>query len=110
MTSATLEDGGPAWATWVGVVGALVALVVGFRGHLALERTAALASALVLLPTYVHGFANWAPSEARPPNPLSDGLLAAVRERVPTGRSSTPTRRPAIASARTRRCACASIR
>ena len=81
----TLEDGGPAWATWVGVVGALVALVVGFRGHLALERTAALASALVLLPTYVHGFANWAPSEARPPNPLSDGLLAAVRERVPTG-------------------------
>ena len=28
----TLEDGGPAWATWVGVVGAVVALAVGFLG------------------------------------------------------------------------------
>jgi hypothetical protein len=80
-----LEDGGPAWATGFGVLGALVALVVGFRGRPPLERTAALASALVLLPTYVHGFTNWSPSAARPSNPLSDGLLAAVREHVPTG-------------------------
>ena len=88
----TLEDGGPAWVTWLGVVGAVVALVVGLRRPMALERTAALASALVLLPTYVHGFANWSPSDARPPNPLSAGLLAAVREHVPAGAvvSSTP--------------------
>ena len=66
------------------VLGAVGALVFGLRRRLALERTAALASALVLLPTYVHGFANWEPSTSRPPNPLSPGLLAAVREHVPT--------------------------
>jgi hypothetical protein len=81
----TLEDGGPAWATWVGVVGAVVALAVGFRRRPPLERTAALASCLLLLPTYVHGIANWSPSTSRPASILSDGLLAAVRERVPVG-------------------------
>lgn len=81
----TLEDGGPAWATWVGVAGAAVALAVGFRMRPPLERTAALASCLLLLPTYVHGIANWSPSTSRPPTILSDGLLAAVRERVPVG-------------------------
>ena len=80
-----LEDAGPAWVTWVGVVGAVVAFVIGLRRPMALERRAALASALVLLPTYVHGLANWSASDARPPNPLSDGLLAAVREHVPAG-------------------------
>ena len=48
----TLEDGGPAWATWVAVVGAIVALFVGLRRRPPLERTAALAAALLLLPTY----------------------------------------------------------
>ena len=64
----TLEDGGPAWATWVGVVGAVVALAIGFRMRPPLERTAALASCLLLLPTYVHGIANWSPSTSRPPD------------------------------------------
>ena len=50
-----------------------------------LERTAALASCLLLLPTYVHGIANWSPSASRPPNIFSEGLLAAVREHVPAG-------------------------
>jgi hypothetical protein len=81
----TLEHGGLPWATWFAVLGAVGALLFGLRRRLALERTAALASALVLLPTYVHGFANWEPSTSRPPNPLSPGLLAAVREHVPTG-------------------------
>ena len=81
----TLEDGGPAWATWVALVGAIVALGLGFRHRPPLERTAALASALVLLPTYVHGLTHWSPSEARRPNPLSDGLIAAVRTEVPVG-------------------------
>ena len=81
----TLEDGGPAWATWVAVVGGLVALAWGFRRRPPLERTAALASALVLLPTYVHGLANWSPSDARRPSPLSDGLVAAVRDDVRVG-------------------------
>ena len=50
-----------------------------------LERSAALASALILLPTYVHGLTHWTPSESRPPNPLSAGLVAAVRDAVPVG-------------------------
>jgi len=81
----TLEDGGPGWATWVAVAGGVAALVVGLRRLLRLERTAALASCLVLLPTFVHGFANWSPSTSRPPTILSDGLLAAVDDNVPTG-------------------------
>ncbi len=80
-----LEDGGPAWATWLAVAGCVAALVVGFWGRPPLERRAALASVLLLLPTYVHGLANWSPSPSRPPEILSDGLIAAVRERVPTG-------------------------
>ena len=80
-----LEDGGPAWVTWFAVAGCVAALVVGFWGRPPLERRAALASVLLLLPTYVHGLANWSPSPSRPPEILSDGLIAAVRERVPTG-------------------------
>ena len=52
---------------------------------LRLEQTAALASCLLLLPTYVHGIANWSPSASRSPNIFSEGLLDAVRERVPAG-------------------------
>jgi hypothetical protein len=81
----TLEDGGPAWATWVAVIGCVVALFVGLRGRPPLERRAALASCLVLLPTFVHGLTHWSPSPARPPRTLSTGLLAAVRENVPAG-------------------------
>jgi hypothetical protein len=80
-----LDDGGLAWAAWFGVVGAVAAFVVGLRRPLALERRAALASALILLPTYLHGLANWGPSDSRPANPLSGGLIAAGREHVPTG-------------------------
>jgi hypothetical protein len=81
----TLDDGGPAWATWVAVVGCVVALFVGLRGRPPLERRAALASCLLLLPTFVHGLTQWSPSSARPPRSLSAGLLAAVRENVPPG-------------------------
>lgn len=81
----TLETGGPAWATWVAVVGAVVALGLGLRRRQPLERTAALASVLVLLPAYVHGLTHWSPSEARRPSPLSEGLIAAVHRDVPVG-------------------------
>jgi Family of unknown function (DUF6541) len=82
-----LETGGPAWATWVAVGGSVVALAVGFRlrDSAPLEQRAALASALLLLPTYVHGLTHWTPSPARPPNPLSAGLIEAVRDEVPAG-------------------------
>jgi hypothetical protein len=81
----TLESGGPALATWFAVVGAVAALVLGFRPRVPLERSAALASALILVPTYVHGLTHWTPSDSRPPNPLSPGLVAAVRDEVPVG-------------------------
>ena len=81
----TLDEGGPAWATWVAVSGAVAALIVGLRGRPPLERLAPLAAALLLLPTYVHGFANWSPSEARAASPLSDALVAAVRSNVADG-------------------------
>jgi hypothetical protein len=80
-----LDHGGPAWATWIAVLGVLVALGLGFRRRPPLERTAALASALVLLPTYAHGLTHWTPSDARRPNPLTDSLVAAVHEEVPVG-------------------------
>jgi hypothetical protein len=80
-----LTDGGPAWATWVAVAGAGIALVVGFRQRPPIETRAALASALLLLPAYVHGLANWSTSAARPRSMLSAELVAALRERVPAG-------------------------
>ncbi len=81
----TLEHGGPAWATWIAVVGCVVALVVGRSRRPPVEVTAALASVLLLAPTYVHGLTHWTPSPARPPNPLSEGLVYALTHVVPAG-------------------------
>lgn len=80
-----ITDGGPAWATWVGVAGALVALLIGFRRRAPVERSAALASALLLLPVYVHGLAQWTTSTTRPPSPLSPGLVDQLRRDVRPG-------------------------
>jgi hypothetical protein len=80
-----IGDGGPAWATWVAVTGAAVALVVGFRQRAPRETQAALASALLLLPSYVHGVTHWTTSTARPPSHLSDGLLDALRTSTEPG-------------------------
>ncbi len=79
----TLEHGGPAWATWIAAVGALVALVAGLRRLRSVASSAALASALILLPTYVHGLTSWTPSGARQASPLTPGLVGALRKAVP---------------------------
>ena len=42
-------------------------------------------SALLLVPTFVHGFSEWTASSARPPSPLTPGLVDALRTTVPTG-------------------------
>ena len=78
-----VEQGGPAWATWIAVAGALVALVVGLWRLRSRETTAAVASALLLLPTFVHGLSEWTPSAARPPSPLTPGLVEALRDDGP---------------------------
>jgi hypothetical protein len=80
-----LGDGGPAWATWIAVAGAIASVVVGVVRRPRLERTAPLAAALLLLPTYVHGLAGWSPSDNRPPSMLSEGLVAAARDMLPVG-------------------------
>ena len=81
----TLEHGGPAWATWIAVAGAVVALGLGLRRRPPLERTAALASVLLLVPAYAHGLTHWSSSESRRASPLSPGLVAVVRDDVPVG-------------------------
>ena len=81
----TLEDGGPAWATWLAVAGALIAFALGFRRLPTREAGAALAGALVLAPTYVAGLADWSPRDAASRYTLSPGLIEAVRDRIRGG-------------------------
>ena len=76
--------------TWFAVGGGVVALVLGlvFLKHkVPLERPelAGWAAALFVLPIAVHAAANWSPSEARLPSPLTPGLVEALREDVPRG-------------------------
>ena len=81
----TLEQGGPAWATWVAVVGAVVALVLGLRRLRSVEAAAGVASILLLLPTFAHGLREWSASPERRPSPLTPGLVDALRDVVPAG-------------------------
>jgi hypothetical protein len=67
----------------VSLAGAVAALAVGLRRRPPVETGAALASALLLLPAYLHGLATWSTSEARPASPLSSGLVEALRDEVP---------------------------
>jgi len=80
-----LTDGGPALATWIAALGAVIGLVVGlvWRERV-VERPAGLAAALFLLPVVVSGLWHWSPSEARTPSPLTPGLVAALRDDLPT--------------------------
>ena len=85
-----LEQGGPAFVTWFAVGGAVVALVVGlvFLKHKPPRERPELAgwaAVLFILPVAVHGLANWSPSEARKPSPLTAGLVERLREDVPPG-------------------------
>jgi hypothetical protein len=83
-----LEHGGPALLTWLAVGASVVALVYGVRRRPAFERPTALvgvAAVLFVLPVAVHAAWNWSPNPARKPNPLTPGLIAALRESVPRG-------------------------
>jgi len=97
----TLEQGGPGWATWIAVLGCLAALVAGRYRRPNVEVTAALASVLLLFPTFVHGLTHWSPSPARRDDPLSPGLVSALRTVVPRGAIvySTPEASYRIAAA-----------
>jgi hypothetical protein len=81
-----LKNPAPAWIAWFAVVGAVVALVVGFvRRRPAVEKGGALAAAAFLLPVFAGGLLHLRP----PPPPeiatLSDGIVRAVRDEVRPG-------------------------
>jgi hypothetical protein len=80
-----VDEGGPATATWIAVVGSLAALGYGMLGRAPVEARAGLAAVLLLAPTYVHGLSHWTPNEARRPTSLSPALRAAIAAEVPHG-------------------------
>jgi hypothetical protein len=84
-----LRHGGPALATWVALVGGLVALVavLVLRPPPVAERhgLAAAAAALFVLPVVVHGFAHWSPRNPSDPDALSPRLVHNLRAKVPEG-------------------------
>ena len=84
----TLErGGGPAAVVWWALAGGVLALAAGLvLRREPLDRRSPLVAAGALafvLPVLVHSAANWTPSPARRPNPLSPGLVTAVRMHVP---------------------------
>jgi hypothetical protein len=81
------DDPGPAWVVWVGVAGAVLALIAGiwWAQREAFEDTAAIAAALFLAPVVAVGLAKWDPVAAPPLSTLSSSLLEAVRSNVPEG-------------------------
>jgi hypothetical protein len=85
-----LEDGGPAAATWIALVGGLAAIPAGFylsrRFRPVEDRgiAAALAAALFIVPVAWHGLRDWH-SPREPLLPLTPGLVRALQEDVPAG-------------------------
>ena len=83
-----LRHGGPAWATWIALVGGCAALVAGaFWRRTLLERHGlALAAALCLtFPVFVHGVWHWSPRVTSDPQALSPRLVRRLRTVVPKG-------------------------
>ena len=84
-----LSHGGPALATWVALIGGLVALagvlVVRPRPPRERHRLAAAAAALFVLPVVVHGFSHWGPKNQHDPDALSARLVHNLRTKVPKG-------------------------
>ncbi|HST15469.1 MAG TPA: hypothetical protein VLJ44_11530 [Gaiellaceae bacterium] len=84
-----LSHGGPALATWVALIGGLLALaavlVVRPRPVHEHHRLAAVAAGLFVLPVVVHGFSHWSPKSPRDPDALSARLIHNLRTKVPKG-------------------------
>ncbi len=81
-----LREPAPAWIAWFGVVGAVVALVVGFvRKRPALETGAALAAAAFLIPVFGGGLLDWNRPDPPAIETLSPALVDAVRDDVRAG-------------------------
>ena len=85
-----LEDGGPAAATWIALVGGALAIPVGLflpRRFKPIQHRgvfAALAAALFVAPIAYDGLRDWE-SAPGPRLPLTPGLVEALQEQVPEG-------------------------
>jgi hypothetical protein len=84
-----LDEGGPAFAVLVAVVGGAAAVVLALFWRIgaqdAPDRLAAAAVTLFVLPVAVAGFADWEVDARAAGKQLSPGLVTALRERVPEG-------------------------
>jgi hypothetical protein len=82
-------SGAPGFVTWIALAGGAVALAVGLvlrRLDLGREGLiAGLTAVLFVLPVAVHGFREWRPQDTEGADPLSPGLLVALRQHVPKG-------------------------
>jgi hypothetical protein len=81
-----LHGGGPAFATWIAAIGAVVAIVVGLRweGRIEARRWIVTAAvALFCIPVAVHGIRHWSPAAAVDAYAPTPGLLHALRTKVP---------------------------
>jgi hypothetical protein len=83
-----LDQGGPAVATWIALIGGAAALVVGIflprrlAEHDRVGAVAALTAVLAVLPVALHGFTHW---DEQPANgqELTPGLVRALQTEVP---------------------------
>jgi hypothetical protein len=84
-----LRHGGPAWATWIAVVGGTASLVAGLllqRPPLRERPALGLAAACAfVLPVFVHGIWHWSPDPSSDPLALSPRLVHNLRTKVPKG-------------------------
>ncbi len=85
-----LRHGGPAVATWIALVGGLVALAAALvlRGRRPLQPRYGLGAAVAIafaLPVFIHGLWHWTPANRADPQALSPRLIHNLRTKVPKG-------------------------
>ncbi len=81
-----LREPAPSWIVWLSFAGAIAALVVGLlRRRPVLEAGAALVSAAFLTPVVAGGLLDLRPAPLPEIATISDGLVDAVRAKVPSG-------------------------
>jgi len=72
------------WLFLLGIALYLLGVAI-FSGSVGFGILVGLAASLFVVPVGIHAAWNWSPSDARPPSPLTAGLVAALREDVATG-------------------------